>query len=141
MQTLVESEQLSELYRLYGVAAHHCCNIEYRIASLLLGPRWKEAKELNQDKVSEIYEELHTSTLGNLLKKYRQHFKFTDKQLGKMDLVLEKRNYLAHRFFGNYGIKMEDPKVLAEMILELNELIMFFQTASESLDPHHWQKE
>ncbi len=76
-----------------------------------------------------------------LLKTYRQHFTFTDQQLLEMDLVLKKRNYLAHTFFGNYGIRMEDPKVLAQMILELNELIMFFQTASESLNPHHWQKE
>jgi hypothetical protein len=139
MPTLEESEQLSDLYRLYGVAAHNCCNIEYRIGCLLLGPKWKETKELNPEKVSEVYDKLYCWTLGELLRAYKQHFTFTEKQMSVMDDVLKKRNYLAHKFFGNYGIRMEDPGVLEQMISELKELTIVFQSVSQSLDPERWE--
>lgn len=138
MSTLEEREQLNELYRLYGIAAHNCCNIEYRIVYLLLGPKWKETKELNPEKVNEVYEKLNRFTLGTLLKEYRQHFTFTKQQLSLIEDVLEKRNYLAHNFFGNYGKQMHDPKVLEKMISELNSLIVVFQSVSRSLDPEQW---
>lgn len=138
MSTLEESEQLNELYRLYGIAAHNCCCIEHWIVYLLLGPKWKETKELNPEKVKEVYEKLTRLTLGSLLKEYKQHFTFTEQQLSLMEDVLEKRNYLAHNFFGNYGKQMHNPKVLEKMTSELKDLIVVFQSVSRSLDPEQW---
>lgn len=139
MPTLEESEQLSEMYRLYGLAAHNCCNIEYRIAYLLLGPKWKETKDLNPEKITAVYEKLSSVPLGALLEEYKQHFPFTEDLKVMMKDVLDKRNYLVHRFFGNYGIKMRDPGVLEQMISELKKLIIIFQSVSRSLDPAHWE--
>jgi hypothetical protein len=138
MLTLEYSEQLSELYRLYGIAAHNCCNIEYRIAHLLLGPKWKEIKKLTPERLSEVYERLHSMPLGTLLTQYKQHFTFTEEQISLMKDVLEKRNYLVHRFFGDYGVKMQDLGVLQQMISELKTLTIDFQSASQSLDPNRW---
>lgn len=138
MSTLEESAQLSELYRLYGIAAHNCCNIEYRIVYLLLGPKWKETEKLNPEKVRDIYEKLSRSTLGTLLKEYKQHFNLTEQHLSLAEDVLEKRNYLAHHFFGNHGKQMHDPKVLEKMTSELKSLIVVFQSVSRSLDPGQW---
>ncbi len=138
MSTLKESEQLNEVYRLYGIAVHNCCNIEYRIVYLLLGPKWRDAKELNPEKVQKVYEELNSSTLGALLKEYKQHFPLSEQQLDLAKDVRKKRNYLAHNFFGNYGKEMHDPKVLEKMISELKSLIVFLQSVSRSLDPEQW---
>ena len=77
--------------------------------------------------------------LGTLLEEYKQHFGFTEQQIALMKDVLEKRNYLTHRFFGAYGKKMHDTAVLAQMIAELKELIIVFQSVSRSLDPATWQ--
>ncbi|MEI8173697.1 MAG: hypothetical protein WCH07_09475 [Deltaproteobacteria bacterium] len=140
MSTLEESEQLKELYRLYGIAAHNCCNMEYRIVYLLLGPKWEETEKLNPEKVPEIFEKLTKLTLGSLLKEYKQHFNLTEQQLSLAEEVLEKRNYLAHHFFGNYGKRMHDPKVLEKMTSELKSLIVLFQSVSRSLDPEQWQR-
>jgi len=138
MSMLEESEQLNELYRLYGIAAHNCCNIEYRIVYLLLGPKWRETEELNPEKVREVYGKLNRKPLGLLLKEYKQHFTLNEKQLSLAEDVLEKRNYLAHNFFGNYGKEMHDPKVLEKIISELKSLIVVFQSVSRSLDPEQW---
>lgn len=140
MPDLLESEQLNEIYKLYGIAAHNCCNIEYRIVYLLLGPRWKQTEGLNPEKVTEAYDKLQRLPLGVLLKEYKEHFTFTDGQLALMEDVLEKRNYLTHRFFGTYGKKMHDPSIQKQMISELKELILVFQSVSRSLDPETWSK-
>lgn len=140
MTDLQESGQLNELYRLYGIAAHNCSNIEYRIVYLLLGPKWKQTVDLNPEKVTEVYDKLQRLPLGALLKEYKQHFTFTDKQRELMDSVLEKRNYLMHRFFGAHGTKMHDPAVQEKMISELKDLVFIFQSVSRSLDPETWKK-
>ena len=140
MADLPETEQLNELYRLYGIAAHNCSNIEYRIVYLLLGPKWKQTENLNPEKVTEVYDKLQRLPLGSLLNEYKQHFSFTEKQLELMNTVLEKRNYLMHRFFGTYGKKMHDPAVQEKIISELKELVFIFQTVSQSLDPETWKK-
>jgi len=73
--------------------------------------------------------------LGVLLKEYKQHFSFTEQQIELMKDVLEKRNYLTHRFFGEYGKKMHDTAIQEQMIAELKKLTIVFQSVSRSLDP------
>ena len=139
MPDLQETEQLNELYRLYGIAAHNCSNIEYRIVYLLLGPKWKQTTGLTPEKVTEVYDKLQSMPLGTLLKVYKQHFSFTEQQIDLMKDVLEKRNYLTHRFFGAYGKKMHDPAVQEQMVAELKALIIVFQSVSRSLAPEAWK--
>lgn len=140
MDILEESEELTELYRLYGIAAHNCSNIEYRIAYLLLGPKWNEIEDLNPEKVTEVSENLYSKPLGALLNLYKHHYEFTDETIKQMDIVLDKRNYLVHRFFGAYGKRMHNKEVIKEMIEELVELNVIFQTASHSIDPDIYNK-
>ena len=58
-----------------------------------------------------------------------------------MGSVLDKRNYLTHRFFGTYGNKIHDIAVQKQMISELKGLVYMFQSVSRSLDPETWKKE
>lgn len=139
MPDLQETEQLNKLYRLYGIAAHNCANIEYRIVYLLLGPKWKQTTGLTPAKVTELYDKLQSMPLGTLLKEYKQHFSFTQQKIDLMKDVLEKRNYLTHRFFGEYGKRMHDTAVQEQMIEELKKLIIVFQSVSRSLDPETWK--
>ncbi len=139
MDILKESDELDKLYKLYGVASHNCSNIEYRIAHLLLGPTWSETENIDPEKIRSVYEDLYKKPLGNLLKLYKKHYTFSENTINQMSVVLDKRNYLIHRFFGNYGKKMHDPLVISEMIEELEEMIGIFQVASHSLDPDNWK--
>ena len=140
MSDLQESEQLNELYKLYGVAAHNCCNIEYRIVYLLLGQKWKQTAGLDPEKIREVYDKLQSRPLGALIKEYKQHYRFTEQQISLMEEVLKKRNYLTHQFFGDYGTRMHHPSIQQKMISELKELILIFQSLSRSLDPATWKE-
>jgi hypothetical protein len=94
---------------------------------------------LTPEKVRKTYDKLQHLPLGQLLKEYKSHYAFTDKQIALMEDVLEKRNYLTHRFFGEYGKKMHDAAVQAQMIDELKKLLHVFQAVSRSLDPDTWK--
>ena len=94
------NDKLQEMYRLYGMAAHHGYDIEYRIVQLLLGD---ERNVSSPEKAENVYADLYSLTLEQLLKKYGSHSKLSDEQLAVIDEVQTKRNYLDHRFFGMYG--------------------------------------
>lgn len=136
MQTgpLQDNDSLREMYRLYGIAAHHCCNVEYRVAAWLLGPDWVKKNVSTAEEVENVYADLSRMTMGQLLKKYREHYNFTDEQEAVIDEVQTKRNYLTHRFFGMYGKQMHDPDVVGEMIAELKDLITYFRQLSLPLE-------
>lgn len=134
MGFLQETDEVKEMYYLYGIAAHNCSNIEYRIASLLLGPRWAEIENLDAGDVAKVYEDLYRKPLSALFHLYKEHYEFPEKTKEEMKVVLDKRNYLIHRFFGAYGKRMHDDETILEMIKELKDLIGIFQAASYSLD-------
>lgn len=139
MDILQDSCELNEMYQLYGMASHHCSNIEYQIIYLLLGPEWSKIEDLDPDKITKVKDELSSKPLGALFKIYQQHFQFSSEIIEEMKMILDKRNYLIHRFFGGYGKKMHDKAVVNEMIEELKMLISTFQSASYSLDPSRWK--
>lgn len=130
---LTDSDKLQEMYELYGMAAHYCCNIEYRFAELLLHPEWQRQAVSNPEEIEAVYADLSRMTLRQLMKKYREHYNFTDEQEAVIDEVQTKRNYLTHRFFGMYGKRMDNPDVVEEMIAELKDLMAYFQEVSYSL--------
>lgn len=134
LQAMEHNDKLREMYQLYGMAAHHCCNIEYHIVEWLLGPDWKKQNVSKPKELESIYADLSHMTLGQLLSKYKEHFEFTDEQLAVIDETQTKRNYLAHRFFGMYGKRMNEPDVVEEMIAELKDVIAYLQAVSHSLD-------
>ena len=120
-----DNDKVQKMYRLYGMAAHHGCDIEYRIVELLLG---NERNASGPEEAEDVYADLNGLTLEELLKKYKNHVKFTDEQLAVIDEVQTKRNYLDHRFFGMYGKRMNDADVIDEMIAELEDLIAYFES-------------
>lgn len=137
MNELKNSSTLEKVYRLYGLAAHNCSNIEYKIAHYLLGPEWEKADVLSPEEVDKVSDDLYKKTLGQLLKKYKKHFELTEEAPDILDEVLEKRNYLAHRFFGNYGKKMHNEETLKDMTEDLEGMIILFQSVSRELDPEY----
>ena len=131
---LKESERLNELYRLYGVAAHHCANIEYRMALLLLDPEWAKVEDFTTEEIQAVYERLFSDTLGALLGKLKQHFEVSEAGEKLWKDVKDKRNYLVHKFYGQYGKNMKHGETIEKMVEELKELISFFEAASLELE-------
>ena len=156
---LEKSVDLDNVYNLFGVCAHHCSNIEYRIALLLHPARWTKhwdhLKRKNQetqnthgikdwtaamqrfdaalDNVEQDIDKLYKMTLGNLIKQVNDNYKLSDEQEKYLREILEKRNYVIHKMWGDYGKRLKDPLVVKEMLRELQAYEPYFRSASDWL--------
>jgi hypothetical protein len=149
MSTLTKCKELDEVYRLYGVAAHHCYNIELACAFLMRGPKWKKEKALTAEKVEEIGKKLDRCTLGSLICMIKSNFDLTSKGEQYFEDILKQRNYLIHQFFGKRSKEMNSQDNLLNIQKELRQLVVYLQEAStvlgelsgitkfQSTDPKH----
>ena len=155
---LEKSEELDNLYKLFGVCAHHCSNIEYRIAFLLQPAKWKKhrahldckihemqqggieewaiaSKNLDEalENVGQEIDGLYNVSLGNLVKQVNDNYPLTDDQSKYLKEILDNRNYVIHKMWGKYGTRLKDPLVIKEMLGELQEYERYFRSASNWL--------
>ena len=94
---LQESDDLNEVYRLFGIASHYCSNIEHRLLIFLLEPvslssirmtgkknkaveeRIDEAKKV-QERIDEVTKKLCEMTIGQLIEQIKQHYNLNEYQ-------------------------------------------------------------
>ena len=137
MSTLTKCKELDEVYRLYGVAAHHCYNIELCCAFLMRGPKWKKEKVLTKvltaDRVKAIGKKLDGCTLGSLICMIKSNFDLTIEGEEYFKKVLKQRNDLIHDFFGKHSKEMRSQDGLLKTQRELRSLVVYLQEASAAL--------
>ena len=152
---LEKSEDLDNVYKLFGVCAHHCSNIEYNMALLLHPAKWNKHRarldskkqgmknvdieewyaayknfEEALDNAGQDIEGLYNKSLGNLIIQVNQNYPLTEEQKIYLREILEKRNYVIHKMWGNYGRRLEDALVIKEMLRELQNYEPYFRSAS-----------
>jgi hypothetical protein len=133
MATLTRCKELDEVYRLYGVAAHHCYNIELSCAFLMRGTKWKQESALTAEKIVEIGRKLDGATLGSLIGMIKSSFELTGDNEQYLAAVLKQRNYLIHEFFGKRSGEMNSRDALPQIRDELRQAVTFLHEASEVL--------
>ena len=157
---LEKSEDLDNVYKLFGVCAHYCSNIEYSVAFLLHPVKWKKhsthlgrKKQEMQNKLGDIKEwaaamkkfdedlnnveqdinNLYNVNLGRLIKQIKDNYPLSEEQIKYLKEVLYKRNYVIHKIWGAYGRRLKDPLVIKEMLKELQDCEEYFRSASDWL--------
>lgn len=155
---LEKSVDLDNVYKLFGVCAHHCSNIEYRVAFLLHPAKWNKHWTLLQskkketqkgdikerfaamkrfdealDNVEKDVEGLYNVTLGNLINQVNDNYPLSEESKKYLKEILEKRNYVIHKMWGDYGRRLKDPIVIKEMLKELQSYEPYFRSASDWL--------
>ncbi len=134
MNKIPHNDETDEIYCLYGRAAHHCFNIEVCCVFLLQWPELRKnhkLSELTPERIDKVWMKIELSTLGELIRKIKKHFNLTRDNEVYLQKVLDKRNYLTHEFFGTYGKRMYLPDTWPVMKNELQELLSFFEEASD----------
>ena len=133
MSTLTRCKELDEVYRLYGVAAHHCHNIELSCAFLMRGPKWKKERVLTAKKVEDIGKKLDRCTLGSLISMIKSNLNLTSEDARYFEDILKHRNYLIHKFFGQHSKELNSQDTLLNVQKELRQLVIYLQEASTVL--------
>ncbi len=155
---LEKSVDLDNVYKLFGVCAHYCSNIEYSVAFLLHPAKWAKHKvhlernkqeaqkggieeevaamkrvEETLDSVKQDIDNLYNATLGNLIKQINNNYPLSEKQRKYLKEILNKRNYVVHKMWGDYGRRLKDPLIIKEMLRELQAYKLYFRSASNWL--------
>jgi hypothetical protein len=157
---LEKSDDLDAVYKLFGVCAHHCSNIEYSLAFLLHPAKWnkhsvhldRKKKEL-QDKFKNIgnwtdamrrfdealdhveldIDALNKRPLGDLINQASNNYPLTNEQKTYLKGILKKRNHVIHNIWGIYGKRLKDPVIAKKMLNELRDYEKYFGLASDWL--------
>lgn len=154
---LENSKILDATYKLLGMCAHLCANIEYGICLLLVLHRWEQkhphlkrladnAKrrahdldgwqtsmknlDIGLDEVQKQIENLYKCSLERLIHQMQAAFPMEPEQIKYLKEIKDKRNYVIHTIWGKYGRRLQDPLVVNEMFNELREYELYFRKAS-----------
>lgn len=150
------SENLEKVYKLYGICAHLCSNIEYGMALLLHPIKWKKHSpilesqaqavgqtqgieeqidamkkfEASLEDVTQEIDDLSKYTLGKLINQIKEIYPLNEQQEAYFKEILDKRNNLTHHIWGKYGMRLKNPDEVTKMLNELEVLEKFFRSAS-----------
>jgi len=158
---LEKSEDLDNVYKLFGECAHHCSNIECSLALLLHPARWKKhstdlenteeemqnkLKDIKQwavankkfdealDNVEQDIDSLYKfPSCSKLVKWIKEEYSLLDEQAKYLNEICNKRNYVIHRIWWAYGRRLKNPAVIKEMLIELQGYEKYFSSASDWL--------
>lgn len=132
------AEDQRQLYAEFGIAAEkaqilemEAGNVALAFIALFVGTDHitPEKRELFRGLVHDV----NSKTLGALLRSIKAMAKFDDSLLKIVDDALERRNYLAHRFFPSHNYAIFDEAGRQTMISELQEIQATLDRAHRAL--------
>ncbi len=106
-----ENNKHKLIYAYVGLAIYWSQCIEESFAIMLWTSRIFKQKVRSNDEVNKIIDEIENSkkTMGGLLKEVKESYTLTESIINSLEIILNQRNYLAHKFF-----KLEIEKFCSE---------------------------
>lgn len=123
-----EDAELREVYAEFGMTAEKAQVLEVEasnVALAFMALTVKPGEKVPADKrefFRQIAEDLNRKNLGKLLRVVKSLGTYSDAMLETIDTALERRNYLAHRFFPTHNFALFRSDGRARMIKELQEI-------------------
>ncbi len=113
-----------------GMATFQAQGLEYALVSL------QAATALNKTthtKLQELMDTRYKCTLGKLIKETIKTLEIPEELQSKLKEALQKRNWVIHHFFREYGGTGFNPELQNKATNILNEMWPFFEKVSESV--------
>lgn len=123
-----------EPYAFFGLAAYFAQCFDQSLVLLLVAEDFLNHRTpRNRGALDELFSKLDRKTMGQLIKQARKRIRI-DKSIEEMlNEVLDKRNYLMHRFFLVNAEKFFQDETRRQMIDELRDLSATFRAGDEVL--------
>lgn len=123
-----EYKDPKELYAFFGLAYYITSLLEDSVINLTVAMQGKQVEGICVGDLSQILDGFNKDTLGRVIHKARMLFDFSEKDEKDILAVLEKRNYLAHRFWSIHAGNLLTENGWKKMIDELVDIIAFVQS-------------
>ena len=89
----------------------------------------------SRNAVAEIYDAMDKKTFGQILQSTRNQTGIPADLNADLEAALNKRNYLAHRFFVAHDVDIRSPEGRRKMIDELRDVVACVKQLDAKMDP------
>ena len=124
-----KSEQCKEVYAHAGLALYLAQCFEKSLENFLVLHARVSGECITLAQLDTFEERVEAQTLGRLLTDTRKHVRFDDGAEKLLATALQRRNFLAHRFFKERAADFMSPPGRDRMIAELIEIRECFRSA------------
>ncbi|MFH1777707.1 MAG: hypothetical protein ABH952_09160 [Candidatus Omnitrophota bacterium] len=122
-------ESLKQICELVGQTLFFAQLMEKELAFLIMYPEIMKNNQLPDiNRMNQEIEKLNECTFGQLLKKLKKHATMNDTTRKKLELSLERRNFLAHNFFSSYQGRFDnlsEHKIMRCELIKMRTLFKF----------------
>lgn len=125
---LDEDEQHKELYAYFGLTIYQFQVVEHQLLNMILGLRKAENLDMSTEEYDKIFYENSDKTLGQLIKRVNRVYNLSKKDRKTLEMICQRRNFVAHHFFKEDIHKTFTVDGRVEMI---KELVSYFEKSKE----------
>lgn len=116
-------EDPKEIYAFFGLTFYKANVLEHGVLNLAVALQGKKVQGITVGDVNDLYESFDKKTFGHVISIAKKHFNFSDAFADELNIALNQRNYLAHRFFIDHDIDMLTDSGRRNMIDELVDIL------------------
>ena len=132
------SEDQRQLYVEFGIAAEKAQVLEFEAGNVALSfvTFFVDTSRIGPDETAmfrSLVDDVNRQTLGTLLRRLKAIAEFDESLLAIVDEALERRNYLAHRFFPSHNYAIFDEAGRRAMVDELKVIQAKLDRAHQAL--------
>lgn len=125
------SEQVKEVYAYFGLAMYKAQCLERQLAMALATRYGPGATNMTEAEFDDLLESFFSKTMGRLVREIGEMAKLSEREKERLQEALDKRNWLAHRYFWERATAfMSEPGRVA-MIQELQEAVDSFDALDQ----------
>ncbi len=123
-----------EVYAFFGLAYYKAAVLEHGVLNIAVAMLAKRVPGVTAGDVEGLYQSFDKSTFGQVINAAKDKFDIPSGLEADLALALEKRNYLAHRFFVVHDVDFMVPAGRRAMIDELIEILQHLQSVDMRMD-------
>lgn len=127
-------EDPKEIYAFFGLTYYKAAVLEHGVLNLAVAMLAKNVPGITIADVDALYESFDKHTFGQVIKAAKARFSLPNDLEADLTAAVEKRNYLAHRFWMVHDVDLLVPARRREMIDELIGILKLFKSVDSRMD-------
>ena len=127
-------EDPKEIYAFFGLTFYKANVLERGVMNLAVALLSKDVPGVTVGDVDRLYESFDKKTFGHVINAAKAKFDFSESFAAELELALDYRNYLAHRFFIVHDIDILTESGRRKMIDELIQILKPLKKVDREMD-------
>ncbi len=127
-------EDPKEIYAFFGLTFYMVNVLEHGVMNLAVALLSKDVPGVTVGDVDRLYESFDKKTFGYVINAAKTRLDFSESFAVELELALDHRNYLAHRFFIIHDIDILTESGRRQMIDELIQILKLLKKVDREMD-------